>query len=163
MSDISVIEADLNCPSHAAAVVELLNMYALDELGGSEELSDFCKANLVNELKRRTSAHIFLAISGENYVGLAICFEGFSTFKCKSLLNIHDFYVREDHRRQGISQKLMNGVEKFAIDTLNCCKLTLEVLEGNIAALGAYERHGFEVYVLDKKYGGAIFMHKCLN
>lgn len=163
MTDVYVIKADLDSPIHAAAVVELLNLYATDPLGGSEELSDYCKSNLVNELKKRPSAHVFFAVLGENFVGLANCFEGFSSFKCKTLLNIHDFYVHKDYRRLGISQKLMAGVEKFAVENLGCCKLTLEVLEGNFAARGSYERCGFEKYVLDEKYGGAIFMHKCLN
>lgn len=106
-------EADLNDGAIAKAVVDLLNDYACDFFGGNEPLGDYSKENLVNELKKLPTAHVFLArATGESneLVGLAICFEGFSTFACKPLINIHDFYVKPQFRRRGISSSLIFAV-----------------------------------------------------
>lgn len=37
----------------------------------------------------------------------ANCFESFSTFACKPLINIHDFIVLEKYKGNGISQKIL--------------------------------------------------------
>ena len=108
-------EADLNDGVIAKGVIDLLNGYACDFFGGNEPLSDYSRENLVNELKKLPTAHVFLArSSGESkeMVGLAICFEGFSTFACKPLINIHDFYVKAEFRRRGISSSLIFAIGK---------------------------------------------------
>lgn len=107
---VECFEADLHDESMATATVELLDAYANDFFGGNEPLSDYSRANLVGELKKLSTAHVFLAKDvgkSDKYVGLAISFEGFSTFACKPLINIHDFYVRPEFRRQGISSMLI--------------------------------------------------------
>jgi hypothetical protein len=45
---------------------------------------------------------------------------------------------------------------------LGCCKLTLEVLEGNAVARSLYRSCGFEGYELKAETGKAMFMHKPL-
>lgn len=109
------LEADLNDDFIAHVVVELLDGYANDFFGGNEPLSDYTRANLINELKKLPTSHVFLARDTENdreFVGLAVCFEGFSTFACKPLINIHDFYVKPQFRRKGISSSLMFFIGK---------------------------------------------------
>mmetsp|Transcript_20227 Transcript_20227/g.20337 ORF Transcript_20227/g.20337 Transcript_20227/m.20337 type:complete len:163 (+) Transcript_20227:154-642(+) len=160
MSDeIECIRADLTNPDHGQAIIQLLDMYASDPCGGAESLSEYSKTNLISELIRRPTAHIFLAKMNDNYVGLANCFEGFSTFLCKPILNIHDFAVDTNYRRRGISKSLLAAVEQHA-KLLGCCKVTLEVLDNNIPAKNAYLSFGFEQYALDPKLGGAIFFQK---
>ena len=44
-----------------------------------------------------------------------------------------------------------------------CCKLTLEVLEGNHGARRAYLDFGFEGYQLDPAMGQALFFEKKLG
>ena len=103
-------KADLTDESIGQAVVELLDGYANDFFGGNEPLSDFTRANLITELRKVPTSHVFLARNTEgskDFVGLAMCFEGFSTFACKPLINIHDFYVKPEYRRRGISSALM--------------------------------------------------------
>jgi ribosomal protein S18 acetylase RimI-like enzyme len=94
-------------------------------------------------------------------VGLAICIEGFSTFACRPLLNIHDMVVVREYRGRGIAKRLLAKAEEIALN-LGCCKLTLEVLEGNAAAQAAYRACGFEGYQLDPKMGRAMFWQKKL-
>ena len=67
----------------------------------------------------------------------------------------------KQYRRQGISQLLLNEVEKAAKEK-GACKITLEVLEKNIAATNAYTKFGFVGYELDPRYGNAIFLEKTL-
>jgi len=45
----------------------------------------------------------------------------------------------------------------------DCCKLTLEVLEGNKLAQQVYRRFGFQGYELDPKMGRALFYEKKLR
>jgi ribosomal protein S18 acetylase RimI-like enzyme len=156
-----IIIADLNNQRHAEAVLFLLNEYAKDEMGGGEELSDFVKDNLILALKNHPGAHSVLIFIDEKPAGLANCFEGFSTFACKRLLNIHDFAVAPEFRGRGLAKKLMEKIEETA-RFLECCKITLEVLEGNTIAQAAYKSCGFAGYELDPKVGRAMFWQKKL-
>lgn len=157
-----IITAELTLPSHAAAIIYLLNEYAKDEMGGGAELSAFVKDNLLAELRKRQGVHIVLAFDESAPAGLAVCFEGFSTFACKPLLNIHDIVVAKEYRGRGISTRMLAKAEEIAVN-LGCCKLTLEVLEGNTVAQAAYKARGFAGYELDPKTGRAMFWQKKLG
>lgn len=139
----------------------MLNEYARDITGGGEDLSPFVKSNLIASLKNRQGVHIVLAFVDENPAGIAICFEGFSTFACKPLLNVHDFAVAPEFRGRGLAKRLMEKVEAVA-RALDCCKITLEVLEGNKVAQGVYKACGFAGYELDPQMGRAVFWQKKL-
>jgi ribosomal protein S18 acetylase RimI-like enzyme len=154
---LEVIQADLSFSRHAEAVVYLLNQYALDPMGGYQALSPFAHANLITELKKRSTVHIVLAFSDGAPAGLAICIEGFSTFACQPLLNIHDFAVHPDFRGVGMSKLVMAKVIEVARG-LGCCKITLEVLERNTPAYSLYKAFGFVNFELDPKLGHASMM-----
>ncbi len=158
---IDIIEADLNKPAHSEAMVQLMEIYARDPMGGGQGLSDYVKANLPGELAKRKSAHVILAFVNSEPAGLVICFEGFSTFACKPLLNIHDAIVALPYRGQGLSKLLLQKAEEIAL-TLGCCKLTLEVLEKNEIAQAAYKAFGFSGYELNPQMGKALFWEKKL-
>ena len=66
-----------------------------------------------------------------------------------------------DWRGTGISQRLLAAVEQLAREQ-NCCKLTLEVLDGNVAARRAYAKYGFDGYQLDPAFGNALLLQKTL-
>ncbi len=157
-----ILIADLSLPSHASAIVHLLNEYAKDDMGGGTELPDMVKSNLVAELRKRPTAHVVLAWIAGAPAGMAICFEGFSTFACKPLLNVHDLVVARQYRGRGLSKRLLAKAEEIAT-RLGCCKLTLEVLEGNAVAQAAYKASGFAGYELDPKMGKAMFWQKKLQ
>jgi GNAT superfamily N-acetyltransferase len=156
-----ILLADLSLPSHEETIIYLLNEYAKDEMGGGTELSIFVKNNLVSELKKRQGVYIILAFVDGQPAGLVNCFEGFSTFACKPLLNIHDVIVISGYRGRGISKKMLNKAEEIALG-LGCCKLTLEVLEGNTIAQMAYKSCGYSGYELNPKMGRAMFWQKKL-
>jgi ribosomal protein S18 acetylase RimI-like enzyme len=110
-------------------------------LGGGKQLSDYVRQNLAAELKKRP-AHVFLAFDGETPAGLATCIEGFSTFACKPLLNLHDLAVMPLISRPGRGPAAA-GNSRGKARKLGCCKLTLEVLEGNAVARSLYRSCGF--------------------
>lgn len=155
-------QADYRDASDAAAIIELMQAYARDPMGGAEPLSRYAVEHLVPGLASIPGAFTLLALDGEEAVGLVTCFEGFSTFKCKPLLNIHDVIVLQSHRGRGVVGMMLQEVERIARER-DCCKLTLEVLEGNQAARRAYERAGFEDYRLLPETGRAVFQHKLLD
>ncbi|MBO0349199.1 GNAT family N-acetyltransferase [Phormidium pseudopriestleyi FRX01] len=158
---IEIIEADLNLPAHASAMVQLMDAYALDPMGGGKGLSDSVKANLPSELAKRKSAHVILAFVEGEPAGLVICLEGFSTFACQPLLNIHDVIVALPYRGRGLSKLLLQKAEAIALN-LGCCKLTLEVLENNHVAQSVYRAFGFTGYELNPLMGKALFWEKKL-
>ena len=51
-----ILQADLNNPVHASALLALLNHYAQDPMGGGQELSDYVQNNLITELQKRNDA-----------------------------------------------------------------------------------------------------------
>lgn len=158
---ITIKRADYNDPAYAQDIIEMLNIYALDPMGGGQELTDHIKEHLVPELVKRSYAFSILAYQSDRPVGLANCFEGFSTFKAKPLINIHDLVVDPSARGQGVSQKLLQKIEEIASER-GACKITLEVLSGNRTAQNAYIKFGFKGYELDPEKGHALFWEKPL-
>lgn len=157
----SIVIAELGLPQHAAATIALLDEYARHAMGGGAPLPAHVRTRLVPELLKRPAAHVVLAFIDDQPAGLAICFESFSTFACRPLLNIHDIVVTADQRGRGLSRRLLARVETLARE-LDCCKLTLEVLEGNHTARAAYLARGFAGYTLDPAMGQALFWQKSL-
>ena len=158
---VTVLQANYANLSHAQALVQLLDMYAQDPMGGSKAGGDFAKQNLVAELARRPSAFSILAFAGGVPAGLVNCLEGFSTFACKPLVNVHDVAVAPAFRGQGIAKQMLQWVEKIAQER-GACKLTLEVLQGNAVALRSYQQFGFSGYQLNATAGQAVFLQKWL-
>ncbi len=163
-SPISVCRADYANPVHASALVALLDAYAQDPMGGGHALSEFAKDNLVSALAARPQAYSVLAFVndpavGNTAVGLVNCIEGFSTFACLPLVNVHDVAVLQEHRGQGIAEKMLALAQVIACER-GACKMTLEVLPGNTGAVRLYERLGFAGYQLDPAMGQARFMQK---
>ena len=159
--NISIQTADYQNPAHATAIVELLNAYATDPMGGGEGLTEFVRENLVNEIAARSFALTLIAYVDQKPAGLLNAFEGFSTFAAKPLINVHDLIVLEQYRGLQISQRLLQALEIIAIER-GCCKITLEVLQGNAVAQRAYRKAGFAGYELDPQMGQALFWQKKL-
>ena len=158
---IDVLMADYGNPAHARALVDLLDAYARDPAGGGAPLPDAVRAGLPAALASRPQAFSVLAFDGAQPVGLINCIEGFSTFACRPLVNVHDVVVLQSHRGQRITQRMLARVEQEEM-ARGACKLTLEVLQGNVPALRAYEREGFAAYQLDPAFGVAMFLQKTL-
>jgi len=156
---INVSLVDYHNSRQAQLLIELLDSYAQDPMGGGEPLSANVKQNLIDKLQELPYAFSFICYQDEKPVGLVNCIEGFSTFACKPVLNIHDLVVVSQARGQGICDKMLSFVEQWAKER-GVCKLTMEVLEGNTVAQKAYIKAGFSGYELDPKMGKAMFWEK---
>lgn len=158
---IKIVQANYNDEQHGRHIIEMLDCYANDPMGGNEALPDYVAQNLVYELSNRKDAISILAYVEGQPAGLLNCFEGFSTFKCKPLINIHDLIVATEFRSMKLSTKMLQMVEDIAKER-GCCKLTLECLEKNYIAINSYRKFGFEHYELDPIMGKAEFWQKTL-
>ena len=148
-------------PQHAKDLVYLMDSYACDPMGGNTALKAEVKATLANALAKIPYAFSVICYVDGKPAGLVNCFEAFSTFKCQPLINIHDVIVIEDFRGLKISQLMLQKVEDVARER-GCCKITLEVLEGNTVAQNSYLKFGFAGYELDPQMGKAMFWEKVL-
>ena len=156
------IVADYSNKIHGSAILALMDVYSRDPMGGGKPLSQRAKQFLIGEMAIRPYAFSIIAFSGETPVGLVNCFEGFSTFACAPLINVHDMVVHPDYRGQGIGLHLLGKVDEVAQDK-GACKVTLEVLQGNEIAQKLYRKTGFSCYELDPKVGSAEFWEKKIN
>ena len=160
--ELSIRSVDYADPQQAAVLVALLDAYARDAMGGGEPLPARTRAELPGRLAEIPGAFSLLAYLDGVPVGLATCFEGFSTFACRPLLNVHDLAVLPAWRGRGIGRALLARVETIARER-DCCKLTLEVLQGNRPAQALYRARGFHPYELDPALGSAEFWQKDLE
>lgn len=162
MTQSLIVEmADYSDPLDAATVVDLLDAYACDAMGGGEPLSAEVRARLVPGLLDTPGAFSIIARLDGTPVGLANCFESFSTFAARPLVNIHDLVVLPGHRGHGVGRAIIEAIEAEALKR-GACKMTLEVLSGNSRAQGLYASCGFGNYQLDPEKGSAQFWQKSL-
>ncbi|MDX1945645.1 MAG: GNAT family N-acetyltransferase [Pirellulaceae bacterium] len=134
--------ADLANPSDQALIVELLDMYCRDQFGDGKPLSAAARENLIPGLAAHNGARVFLAYEDDQPAGFAICLVGFSSFKGKRLINIHDLAVAPGFRGRGIGRALLAAIDDEA-RRLDCCKVTLEVRSDNELAWQLYRRFGY--------------------
>lgn len=160
--NIEILQADYLNKEHAQAIGFLLNAYAADPMGGGQPLPAEIVNNIANKLSTIDHAVTVIGYVDGEPAGLVNCFEGFSTFLCAPLLNIHDIFVLKKYRGNGLSQILLKKVEDIA-KAKGCCKLTLEVLSKNTVAQSSYRKFGFAGYELDPETGKALFWQKSLT
>lgn len=148
MTGVQVRSADLDDAADAAAIVLVLNSYAMDPRGGGQPLPDTVRARLVAGLRRTPTSRVWLAFLDHAPIGVCVGFLGYSTFQAQPLLNIHDLAVLPGQRGRGAGRALLAAAEAHAL-TEGCCKLTLEVQDDNAPARKLYEGFGFR----DVRYG----------
>lgn len=161
MAEIIVQLADFTRPRDGNALQSLMQEYAMDPMGGGQALNDELLVQLPRKLAAFPGACSVLAWQGDQPVGLINTFETLSTFKGRPLINIHDVVVTASCRGQGVARQMLDLVEQVARER-DCCKLTLEVLQGNARAQQVYLDFGFAGYELDEQFGKALFWEKPL-
>jgi ribosomal protein S18 acetylase RimI-like enzyme len=162
LAGLRILRADLAQADHQAAILEMVDLYARDPVGGGKPLPDPVRAGLIPGLSAHPTTVVFLAFSASEAIGVAVCFGGFSTFAAKPLLNIHDLAVHPAYRGRGVGRALLAAVEAHAQAT-GCCKLTLEVQANNAPAVKAYRGFGFASPSYFVGDGGTLFYVKPLQ
>jgi len=158
---IDIIKADYTDARHKEDIPYLLNLYATDPMGGGQPISKETYQNLVDALAKVPHAFSVIVYVDNKPAGLANCFEAFSTFACKPIVNIHDLCIIKEHRGLGLSYKMLDKIEEIAL-AKGCCKITLEVLNNNTIAKSIYNKFGFSAYKLNSEAGHAVFWEKKL-
>ncbi len=156
---LSITKVDYTDPVQGTHLLDLLDSYARDPMGGGQPLSPETKANLLAKLAAQPTAFSLIAYADGEPAGLANCFFGFSTFAAKPLINIHDVVVKSEYRGKGIGRALFAEIEQIAAQA-NACKVTLEVLSGNHPAKALYASLGYGDYNLNPESGTALFWEK---
>lgn len=159
---MEIRHARLDRPEDAQVLVGLLDAYARDPMGGGKPLPEAVKERVPRDLARLAHAFVLLAFEEGVPAGVAVCFEGYSTFRGAPLVNLHDFAVAPAFRGRGVARSLLAELEREA-RARRCCKITLEVLSGNARARGVYARAGFGGYQLTEATGQALFLEKFLD
>lgn len=77
MTGITVRRADYTDARDRAALLDLLDAYAQDPMGGGEPLPASTRARLCDDLAARPLAASFIAWLGDEPVGLVNTFEGY--------------------------------------------------------------------------------------
>jgi GNAT superfamily N-acetyltransferase len=153
--------ADYTNDQDASDLITLLNAYAVDPMGGGAPLDQRICEQVVPGLMNTPGAFSIIARLEGIAVGLANCFEGFSTFAAAPLVNVHDLVVDSSHRGLGIGKALLAAVDAEAVKR-GACKITIEVLTRNEPAKALYAGAGFGDYQLDPAAGHALFWQKKL-
>ena len=73
---IKLISADYHNEQQGKDLLMLLNAYAIDPMGGGEELSDYVKENLLKTMASRQDIFTILCYVNDQPAGLINCIEG---------------------------------------------------------------------------------------
>ena len=110
--DIKVERVDYLNQEQGKEIGFLLNAYAGDLMGGGKPLADGVIENIATELSKIPHAFSVIAYMDGQPAGLVNCFEGFSTFSCKPLINIHDMIVLKEFRGHRLGKRMLEKVEE---------------------------------------------------
>ena len=143
------------------ALLTVLDSYARDPMGGGAPLPGGVTEAVVPGLLAHPTSRVWLAWQGEEPVGMLVGFMGFSTFRARPLLNVHDLAVVPACRGQRIGEQLLAAAEAHARES-GFCKLTLEVQEQNTRARALYSRFGFGHFTPGVAQHTTLFLEKPL-
>ncbi len=141
-NNITFEVCDFSNPAHLNLLVELHEEYMADPMGDHPAHNKLQQLRLVDALNSREGTTVIFAIDGNRGVGMAICFELFSTFHIKPYLYIHDFVVTKECRNRGVGRALMEQLFEIGRER-GYCKVTLEVRCDNPSAQQLYRSTGF--------------------
>ena len=136
--EATTIKADISSSKHRDDIQSLFGEYAA--ISGS-----IIDDNVAGKLFELSYFKGFICYKNDEPLGFAVCFESFSSYKCKQVLNIHDFMISASYRGKGYGRILMDAIEQFGKDN-DYLKLTLEVNESNSNDKKLYASFGFEDY-----------------
>ncbi|WP_297087297.1 GNAT family N-acetyltransferase [uncultured Draconibacterium sp.] len=138
----TLIQVNLENPAHCQQLLCLLNHYMEDEMGISQSMPEELGPKIIDGLRKHSAYLGFFVCMDDDYVALANCNLNYSTWAARFLINIHDFIVSSNYRKQGVGEFLMNGIEAYAAEN-GYCKINLEVRHDNVKAQALYKKMGF--------------------
>jgi GNAT superfamily N-acetyltransferase len=127
---------DVTNTQHKEAFVSLFDEYV-------SALPVEAQSEVVNQLFALPYFHGFICFVDNEPAAFAVCFESYSTYRARKVLNIHDFMVSAVYRGQGVGKQQLKFIEQYCREN-NYLKITLEVDDENKSAQQLYATCGFE-------------------
>ena len=140
---MALIEIDFKQDSHRLSFVRLLGDYMADDMGGNLILPLEQAEKVIVDLSDMPHYKGFLFEFNGEFSGLANCFEVYSTFRAKRILNIHDFVTGSEFRGKGLARYFLNEIISYAKQQ-GYCRISLEVRTDNVKAKNLYRTLGFQ-------------------
>ncbi|HXG86505.1 MAG TPA: GNAT family N-acetyltransferase [Pyrinomonadaceae bacterium] len=118
------------------------------EFAEFEKLSDWCEVT-ENDLQQAifgkgSFVQALVALSGNVYVGYAIFFPVFKSFRGERSVFLEDLYVTPEKRGQGLGFVMLAEVAKYA-KTLGFTRMDWQALKWNAPAVDFYKNLGAEL------------------
>lgn len=139
---ITVERSSLSDPQEQKQFKKLLTAYMCDQMGFGYRPGRELIEKALGGVREHATSSVYFASKDSNCVGMAVCFEVYSTFLASPVLNIHDLIVLPEFRRLGVAREMLKSIEKDALSR-GILKLTLEVRSDNFAAQDLYRSKGF--------------------
>lgn len=152
--DIAFREMNFEDKTDGEKAVFLLNEF----MNHAEKCTRIIDKSIIGKMQNLGYAKIYFSEVDRNVIGIAVCFKGFSTYKQKELLNIHDFYLQKNYQGNGIGRLFLEFIEKECKKN-NFCRVTLEVYGDNVNAIKLYKKSGY-VGSEDSENGCLIYAMK---
>ena len=90
---MKVIHCDFSNPMHTQAVINLMNAYLSDAMGGKLPLLTLKQEeDLITGLRDHPSKLVLLVEDEQQFIGLTNCFINFGTFACRPFINVITSY-----------------------------------------------------------------------
>jgi GNAT superfamily N-acetyltransferase len=122
-----------------SSVYQLVKELAIYE-NAPEEPSNPLETFIQDGTGEHPKYHVLLALFGNEIVGMALYYLGYSTWK-GSMMYLDDLVVRESWRRKGIGKKLINSLIGSA-RSHGVNQLRWHVLDWNEPAIAFYKKIG---------------------
>lgn len=123
-----------------AGVTELFNLYRVF-YNQSSDLTG--AAMFISDRINNQESVIFVAVQEGKYVGFTQLYPSFSSVSMRRTWILNDLYVLEESRGQGVAQKLLDVVKKYALQT-EAKSLELQTAPDNKIAQNLYEKNGYQ-------------------
>lgn len=143
MKEKQFVRVNLQDDVHCLQLLKLMNDYMNDEMGIGEPMPEHLGPKIIEGLRKHSGYVGFFVQIGDEFAALANCNLNFSTWKAKPLINIHDFTVSPNFRKQGVGLFLLDKIAEYAIEK-GYCRINLEVRHDNFKAQNLYKKAGYK-------------------
>ena len=129
-------------PAEVADVPSLLNLVkelALYERA-PDEVSNTEERMTKDGFGEQALFKAFVALGGDDIIGMAICYFRYSTWKGK-VLYLEDLYVKESKRGVGAGKALFERCIDYGKET-DCVRMSWQVLDWNTPSIDFYNKYG---------------------
>ena len=164
MTTVTIHAVDFDDPQQTADFLFILDHYMRGPTGSGKPMDDELRAHLPDALRSRPTVLCHIAYVVMNH--------GKNAARRPDQLRRRFFHLRRQAAAQHPRHRGPRGFpptrdrprpprpRRDGGAGTGCCKLTLEVLEGNRGAHRAYLEFGFQAYQTDPAMGAAMFMER---